>query len=253
MHKIEKLTPKSLYDENPGKLPESLAFLEGHEFHSVAKIRLDGNVNRTLFALFRPKHLDALFEYFSGKIKVVRQVAKAQKKDFAAKLKNKDAALRVVRKRLKSAQADLEQAEALGLDLRAQRDAAQTNALTLAKKLGKPSEEAKELKSVKRELERIKGLFEQKNNENKSLNTQLKNIQAGDRKDKTDLSKALKANAELTTYLNDVKAALLKRGFNLDDAVPETSGMISGSNLLGNTTKMHSNKPFPNGNPGTRR
>ncbi|WP_408602014.1 hypothetical protein [Pseudomonas sp. PLMAX] len=245
MHKIEKLTPKSFYKENPGKLPESLALLDGREFHSVAKIRLDGNVNRTLFALFRPKHLDALFEYFNGKIKVVRQAAKAQKKDSAAKLKIKDAALRVVRKKLKTAQADLEQAEDLVQDLRAERDEAITKVQALSKKQGKPSEEAKELKAVKSELERIKGLFEQKNSENKSLNTQLKNFQAGDQKDKNDLSKALKANADLTKFISDLRAALVGSGVKLEEIAPEKSGMSTpGTVLSGSTIKITWPKPY---------
>lgn len=238
-NKNERLT-KAYYDRNPKDLPQEL---KDHDFYAVNKIRLNGNDNRTTLFEFRPKQFKAL-------LGSIDQTVKKLVSDATKKLRRKQKELK---SDLKSANESVVNLEAALDETIAERDEALAQVRVLSKKPSRASDDAKELKQVKRELERIKGLFEQKNNENKSLNTQLKNLQAGDQKDKTDLSKALKANADLTKYLDSVRAELVKLGVNPDDFVPENSGMVSGSDWLDKPTLLHSNKPFPSGNPGTRR
>lgn len=235
----ERLT-KDYLERNPKELPKEL---KGLDFFAVNKIRLNGNENRTTLFEFRPKQIKTL-------LGSIDQTVKKLVSDATKKLRRKQKELKA---ELKSANESVVNLDAALDETIAERDEALAQVQELSKKPSRASDDSKELKQLKRELERIKGLFEQKNNENKSLNTQLKNLQAGDQKDKTDLSKALKANADLSKYLEFVKAELLKRGVNLDDAVPENSGMVSGSDWLGKPTLLHSNKPFPSGNPGTRR
>ncbi|WP_415264268.1 hypothetical protein, partial [Pseudomonas serbica] len=175
--------PKGYYKQHPKELPPSL---KGLDFHAVTKTRLNGNNNRTTLFEFLPKQFKALLECIDETVK--RRVSEATKK-LKVKLKGLKSDLKKANESLVDLEESLDEAVA-------ERDEALAQLKQLTKKTSKPAEDLKKVKDLERELQRIKGLFEQKNDENKSLNTQLKNIQAGDQKDKTDLSKALKANAE---------------------------------------------------------
>lgn len=224
--------PKGYYKQNPKELPLSLKSLD---FHAVTKTRLNGNNNRTTLFEFLPKQFKALLEGIDETVK--RRVSEATKK-LKAKLKGLKSDLKKANDSLVDLEESLDEAIA-------ERDEALAQVKQLTKKPSKPAEDPKKVKDLERELQRIKGLFEQKNDENKSLNTQLKNIQAGDQKDKTDLSKALKANAELTKFLNDLTAALVESGVKLEEITPETSGMsTAGTVVSGSTIKITWPKPY---------
>lgn len=224
--------PKGYFKNHPKELPSSL---KGFDFHAVTKTRLHGNSNRTTIFEFLPKQFKALLD---GIEKTIEQVVS----DATKKLRKKQKALKSELKQANVALGDLE--EQLD-EVTAERDEAIAQVKQLAKKPSKASEDPKKIRDLERELERIKRIFEQKNDENKSLNSQLKSIQASDQKEKIDLSKALKSNAELAKFIDDLKAALVESGVKLEESAPETSGMsTAGTVLSGSTIKISWPKPY---------
>ena len=224
--------PKGHFKQNPKDLPPSL---KGHDFYAVTKTRLNGNDNRTTLFEFLPKQFKALLEGIDETVK--KRVSEATKK-----LKIKLKGLKSDLKKANESVVDLEESldEAI-----TERDEALAQLKQLSKKPGQPAEDLKKVKELERELQRIKGLFEQKNTENKSLNRQLKIIKAGDQKDKTDLSKALKAIADLNKFLTDLKAVLVEQKVIPEEVLQETSGMsTAGTVLSGSTIKITWPKPY---------
>jgi chromosome segregation ATPase len=223
---------KDHYDRNPKELPPEL---KGLDFYAVNKIRLNGNDNRTTLFEFRPKQFRALLENIDQTVK--KMVSDATKK-LKAKLKGLKSELKKANESLVDLEESLDEAIA-------ERDEALAEVKLLTKKPSKAAEDPKKVKELERELQRIKGLFEQKNDENKSLNSQLKNLQAGDQKDKNDLSKALKANADLNKFLSDLKAVLVQQKVIPEEVVQESSGMsTAGTVLSGSTIKITWPKPY---------
>ncbi|OPK09788.1 hypothetical protein BZ163_14100 [Pseudomonas sp. VI4.1] len=232
MSNQETRYPKGYFKKNPKELPP---ILKGCDFHAVTKTRLNGNNNRTTLFEFLPKQFKALLEGIDQTVE--RMVSDATKK-----LRKKQ---RTLKSELKQANGALVSLEEQLDETIAERDDALAQVKQLTKKPSKAVDDPQKVKNLERELQRIKGLFEQKSDENKSLNSQLKNIQAGDQKVKTDLSKALKANAELTKFLTDLKSALVESGVKLEEVAPETSGMsTAGTVLSGSTIKITWPKPY---------
>ncbi|MGV6393650.1 hypothetical protein ACTUVN_002347 [Pseudomonas caspiana] len=224
--------PKGYYKNHPKELPSSL---KGFDFHAVTKTRLHGNSNRTTIFEFLPKQFKALLD---GIDNTIEQVVS----DATKKLRKKHRALK---SKLKQANGDMVDVEEQLAQTIAERDEALAQVKQLTKQPGKLVEDPQKVKDLVRELQRIKGLFEHKNDENKSLNSQLKTIQSDDQKIKTDLSRALKDNAELTKSLSDLKAALVESGVKLEEVAPETSGMsTAGTVLSGSTIKITWPKPY---------
>ncbi|MGR6496932.1 hypothetical protein [Pseudomonas fulva] len=224
--------PKGYYKDHPKELPSSL---KGFDFHAVTKTRLPGNSNRTTIFEFLPKQFKALLD---GVEKTIEKAVS----DATKKLKKKQRALKSELKQASEALASVEQE----LDETiAERDEALAKVKQLTRKPSKASEDPKKIKYLERELERIKRLFEQKNDENKKLKSQFQ-IDYGDaQKARTDLIVAQAHNLKLATFLSDINAALEKRGIELEDLMPETSGMISASTILSSsTTKVTTPKPY---------
>ena len=223
---------KDHYDRNPKEVPPEL---KGLDFYAVNKIRLNGNDNRTTLFEFRPKQFRTLLGNIDQTVK--KMVSDATKK-LKAKLKGLKSELKKANESLVDLEESLDEAIA-------ERDEALAEVKLLTKKPSKAAEDPKKVKELERELQRIKGLFEQKNDENKSLNSQLKNLQAGDQKDKNDLSKALKANADLNKFLSDLKAVLVQQKVIPEEVVQESSGMsTAGTVLSGSTIKITWPKPY---------
>lgn len=224
--------PKGYFKNHPKELPSSL---KGFDFHAVTKIRLPGNSNRTTIFEFLPKQFKALLD---GIEKTIEQVVS----DATKKLKKKQ---KTLKSELKQASVALRDLEEQFEEVVAERDEALAQLKQLAKKPSKAVEDPKKVKYLERDLQRIKGLFEQKNNENKSLNSQLKNIQGADLKRKNDLHDALKSNREYSKFIDDLKAALVSSGLKIEDVTPETSGMVSaGIVVSGSTIKITWPKPY---------
>jgi len=253
MAKNDKFYPKGYFDENPGKYPESLEQLKGHEFHSVARIRLGGNENRTLLALFRPKQLAAFFEYLEGEIGKAKKVATAKLRVATNQIRVKDAALKVVRRDLSAARTNLDEVEEALSEAIAKRDKALAQMERLSKKSLQPSADAQELKEVKRELERVKSLFDTQREAKERLEFRFSALQCDYDRDSSALSITQNNNAQLMNNLRVAYDILEAKGISIP-GVEQTSGMVSGSTVLGDSSViMRSNKPLPNGNPGTRR
>ena len=224
--------PKGYYKNHPKELPSSL---KGIDFHAVIKTRLHGNSNRTTIFEFLPKQFKAVLD---GIEKNIEQVVS----DATKKLRKKQKALKSELKQANVALGDL--GEQLNETI-AERDEALAHVKQLTKKPGKAADDPQKSENLERELQRIKGLFEKKNGENKSLNSQLKSIQSGDQKIKTDMSKALKDNAELRKLLDDLKAALVESGVKVEEVAPETSGMSTAGTVLSDSTiKITWPKPY---------
>lgn len=232
MSKQDTRYPKGYYKDHPKELPASL---KGFDFHAVAKTRLPGNSNRTTIFEFLPKQFKALLD---GVEKTIEQVVS----DATKKLKKKQKALKSELKQAGEALVSVEQQ----LDETiAERDEALAQLKQLARKPSKASEDTKKIKHLERELERIKRLFQQKNDEHKRLESQFQ-IDYGDaQKARNDLIMSQAHNLKLATFLSDINAALEKRGIELEDLIPETSGMISASTILSSsTTKVTTPKPY---------
>ena len=224
--------PKGYYKNHPKELPSSL---KGIDFHAVTKTRLHGNNNRTTLFEFLPKQFKALLE---GIEKNVEQMVS----DATKKLRKKQ---RTLKSDLKQANAALGDLEGQLDEAIAERDEAIAQVKQLAKKPIKASEDPKKVKYLERELERIKRLFEQKNDENKRLKSQFQIDYGDDQKIRNDLNKALGDNDYLVKFLAELNSALEKRGIELEDLVPETSGMITASTVLSSsTTKVTTPKPY---------
>lgn len=224
--------PKDYYKSHPKELPSSL---KGFDFHAVTKIRLHGNSNRTTIFEFLPKQFKALLD---GIQKTIEQVVS----DATKKLRKKQ---KTLKSELKQANVALDDLEEQLDEVIAERDEALAQVKQLAKKPSKAVDDPQKVKNLERELQRIKGLFDRKSDENKSLNSQLKSIQGSDQKEKIDLSKALKSNAELAKFIDDLKAALVESGVKLEEFAPETSGMsTAGTVLSGSTIKITWPKPY---------
>lgn len=246
MAKEDKRYDKKYYSQHPTKLPE---ILKGHDFHAVHKTRLGSNQNRTTLFEFNPRQFEAVLESFEKSAKKKAAVTRAKVRRDTDKLKVRLISLKVRLKRARTqAASDAASLENLSETLEAtvaERDEALAQVRVLSKKPSRASDDAKELKQVKRELERIRGRFDEKNNENKSLNDQLKVFQSGVQQDKIDLGKARKANADLTKFLDDLKAALIKNGVISDEPVQESSGMSTpGTVLSGSIIKITWPKPY---------
>lgn len=224
--------PKGYFKDHPKELPSSL---RGLDFHAVTKTRLGGNSNRTTIFEFLPKQFRALLD---GIEKTIEQVVS----DATKKLRKKQKALKSELKQANVALGDLE--EQLD-EVTAERDEALAQVKQLAKKPRKASEDPKKIRDLERELERIKRLFEQKNDENKKLKSQLQADYGDDQKMRNDLHTALGQNDYLVKFLRDINTALEKRGIELEDLLPENSGMITASTVLSSsTTKVTSPKPY---------
>lgn len=224
--------PKGYFKDHPKELPSSL---RGLDFHAVTKTRLGGNSNRTTIFEFLPKQFRALLD---GIEKTIEQVVS----DATKKLRKKQKALKSELKQANVALGDLE--EQLD-EVTAERDEALAQVKQLAKKPSKASEDPKKIRDLERELERIKRLFEQKNDENKKLKSQLQADYGDDQKMRNDLHTALGQNDYLVKFLRDINTALEKRGIELEDLLPENSGMITASTVLSSsTTKVTSPKPY---------
>lgn len=224
--------PKGYYKDHPKELPSSL---KGFDFHAVTKTRLPGNSNRTTIFEFLPKQFKALLD---GVEKTIEQVVS----DSTKKLKKKQKALKSELKQASVTVRDLE--EQLD-EVVAERDDALAQVKQLTKKPSKVSEDTKKLKYLERELERIKRLFEQKNDENKKLNSQRQTDYDEIQKARHDLYTALGQNDNLLKFLGDLNSALEKRGIELEDLIPETSGMVTASTVLSSsTTKVTTPKPY---------
>ena len=66
-----------------------------------------------------------------------------------------------------------------------------------------------------------------------------------DQKIRNDLNKALGDNDYLVKILAELNSALEKRGIELEDLLPENSGMITASTVLSSsTTKVTTPKPY---------
>lgn len=252
MAKQDKFYPQSHFIQNPGKLPEQLEMLDGQAYHSIAKIRLSGNENRTLLALFRPKHLTALFEFFDDKIKRLKLVHKAQKKAADVKLKTTQAALRVSRRDLEEAESELEEAKRILNNTVQERDKALAKVASLQKKPSPSSAAAKEIKALQRELERIKQYGRDQKEKNEGLNVRLSEQATLIDRYYIENQNAGKLNTQLKARLRAVEDVLEAKGIPIP-GVEESSGMISGSDMLQKNVVVRSSKPVPNGNPGTRR
>lgn len=224
--------PKGYFKNHPKELPSSL---KGFDFHAVTKIRLPGNSNRTTIFEFLPKQFKALLD---GIEKTIEQVVS----DATKKLKKKQ---KTLKSELKQASVALRDLEEQFDEVVAERDEALAQLKQLAKKPSKAVEDPKKVKYLERELERIKRLFEQKNDENKKLKSQLQADYGDDQKIRVDLNKALRDNADLAKFLSDITSALAERGIELEDLLPGNSGMISASTILSiNTTNVTTPKPY---------
>lgn len=224
--------PKGYYKNHPKELPSSL---KGIDFHAVTKTRLHGNSNRTTLFEFLPKQFKALLEG-------IEKTGEQMVSDATKKLRKKQ---RTLKSDLKQANAALGDLEGQLHEAVAERDEAIAQVKQLAKKPIKASEDLKKVKYLERELERIKRLFEQKNDENKRLKSQFQIDYGDDQKIRNDLNKALGHNDYLVKFLGDLNSALEKRGIELEDLVPETSGMITASTVLSSsTTKVTTPKPY---------
>lgn len=224
--------PKGYYKNHPKELPSSL---KGFDFHAVTKIRLPGNSNRTTIFEFLPKQFKALLD---GIEKTIEQVVS----DATKKLKKKQ---KTLKSELKQASVALRDLEEQFDEVVAERDEALAQLKQLTKKPSKAVEDPKKVKYLERELERIKRLFEQKNDENKKLKSQLQADYGDDQKIRVDLNKALRDNADLAKFLSDITSALAERGIELEDLLPGNSGMISASTILSiNTTNVTTPKPY---------
>lgn len=224
--------PKGYFKNHPKELPSSL---KGFDFHAISKIRLHGNSNRTTIFEFLPKQFKALLD---GIEKTIEQVVS----DATKKLRKKQKTLRSELKQASVALRDLE--EQLD-EVVAERDEALVQVKQLAKRPSKVVDDPKKVKYLERELERIKGLFQQKNDENKKLKSQLQADYGDDQKMRNDLHTALGQNDYLVKFLRDINTALEKRGIELEDLLPENSGMITASTVLSSsTTKVTTPKPY---------
>ena len=224
--------PKGYYKNHPKELPSSL---KGFDFHAVTKTRLHGNNNRTTIFEFLPKQFKALLD---GIEKTIEQAVS----DATKKLRKKQKTLKSELKQANEALVSIEQQ----LDETiAERDEALAQVKQLTKKPSKASEDPRKVKYLERELERIKGLFEQKSNENKSLNSQLQNMYGGDQKVRIDLNKALRDNGDLAKFLSELTSALAERGIELEELLPGNSGMTTASTILSSsTTNVTTPKPY---------
>lgn len=224
--------PKGYYKHHPKELPSSL---KGFDFHAVTKTRLPGNTNRTTIFEFLPKQFKALLD---GVEKTIEQVVS----DATKKLKKKQKALKSELKQANDALANVKQERD---ETVAERDEALAQVKQLTRKPSKVSEDTKRLKYLERELERIKRLFEQKNDENKKLNSQRQTDYDDIQKARHDLYTALGQNDNLLKFLGDINSALEKRGIDLEELIQETSGMITASTVLSSsTTKVTTPKPY---------
>jgi len=252
MAKHDTRYPRGYFEQHPKELPE---VLEGHDFFAVTKTRLPGNDNRTTLLEFRPKQLKALVESVQKSARKKASVTSAKLKKAVSELEAKSIQQKV---RLKQARAEADSAASAVEDLEAtldavvaERDAALEQVAMLSKKTRGASDEAKTIKRLEGELQRIKGLWGEKHQENERLDDRLSELCTENDRQRIDLGKTEKANAELTKYLQAVKAALLKKGINLDEAVPETSGMKTSSSVLADSSIIvRTNKPVPGSNPG---
>ncbi len=224
--------PKGYYKNHPKELPSSL---KGFDFHAVTKIHLPGNSNRTTIFEFLPKQFKALLD---GIEKTIEQVVS----DATKKLKKKQKTLKTELKQASVALRDLEEQFD---EVVAERDEALAQVKQLAKKPSKAAEDPKKVKCLEQELERIKRLFERKNDENKKLKSQLQADYGDDQKMRNDLHTALGQNDYLVQFLRDINSALEKRGIELEDLLPANSGMITASTVLSSsTTKVTTPKPY---------
>lgn len=224
--------PKGYFKDHPKELPSSL---KGFDFHAVTKTRLHGNSNRTTIFEFLPKQFKALLD---GIETTIEQVVS----DATKKLRKKQKALKSELKQANVALDDLgEQLD----EVTAERDEAIAQVKQLAKKPSKASEDPKRIRDLERELERIKGLFKQKDDELKKLKSQSQVGYGDDQKIRNDLNKALGDNDYLVKILAELNSALEKRGIELEDLLPENSGMITASTFLSSsTTKVTTPKPY---------
>ena len=224
--------PKGYYKNNPKELPSSL---KGFDFHAVTKTRLHGNSNRTTIFEFLPKQFKALLE---GIDKTVEQMVSDATKKFRKKQKT-------LKSELKQANVALDDLGEQLDEVTAERDEAIAQVKQLAKKPSKTSEDPKRIRDLERELERIKQLFKQKDDELKRLKSQSQIGYGDDQKMRNDLHTALGQNDYLVKFLRDINTALEKRGIELEDLLPENSGMITASTILSSsTTKVTTPKPY---------
>ena len=224
--------PKGYYKNNPKELPSSL---KGFDFHAVTKTRLHGNSNRTTIFEFLPKQFKALLE---GIDKTVEQMVSDATKKFRKKQKT-------LKSELKQANVALDDLGEQLDEVTAERDEAIAQVKQLAKKPSKTSEDPKRIRDLERELERIKQLFKQKDDELKRLKSQSQIGHGDDQKMRNDLHTALGQNDYLVKFLRDINTALEKRGIELEDLLPENSGMITASTILSSsTTKVTTPKPY---------
>lgn len=244
------LYPKGYYDENPGKLPESLQILEGHDFHSITKMREAGNQNRTTLVQFRPKHIQALFEGFEGKLKKKSQVAKALEKKAAKELKAKEKELKLALQAASTAQCELEEIEETLEAAKSERDTAQAKVETLTTKSKQPSANAKELRELKGAHTTLRANATELAQKNLRLDGRLRDLQSESEQLKIDLRNADKANEQLRINLQIAEDLMKAKGIHLPEA-EESTGMRSASGVLGDSIALiRGNKAYPGSNGG---
>lgn len=248
------LYPKGYYDENPRELPESLQVLKGHDFHSITKMREAGNQNRTTLVRFRPKHVQALFEAFEGKIKKKSQALKTLEKKTAKERKAKEKELKLALQAVSTAQYELEELEeALGAAKR-ERDIAEAQIESLRKRTNSSSTSvsanAKELKKIKGAHITLRANAAELAQKNLRLDERLRDLQSESEQLRISLRNADKANEQLRNNLQIAEDLMKAKGIRLPE-VEDTSGMRSASDVLGGSVALiRGNKPYPGSHGG---
>lgn len=248
MAKPDKRFDPKFYKSRPDKLPE---LLEGHEFFAVSKTRFPGKENRTTLFEFRPSQFAALIDKLQHAAAIKVSAGKARLKVTTRKLEAKITQLKV---RLRNAVAAAEAAEARADEFEEELGAvqrelekAQDQIKELKKKPRGLSPEAKQIKSLTSENDRIRGLHEDLREGNGRLTMRLSSLQTETEQQRITIHGLERDNKDLERFIK----GLVENGtISLKD-VPATSGMVTaGLALSSSTHKVRSNLPVPGSHPG---
>lgn len=248
MAKPDKRFDQKFYKSRPDKLPE---LLEGHEFFAVSKTRFPGKENRTTLFEFRPSQFAALVDKIQHAAAIKVSAGKARLKVTTRKLEAKITQLRV---RLREAVAAAEAAEAKADEFEEELGAvqnelekAQDQIKELKRKPRGLSPEAKQIKSLTSENDRVRGLYEDQRQANGRLDIRLSSLQTEAEQQRITILGLERDNKDLERF---IKGLVDNGTISLKD-VPATSGMMTaGLAASSSNAKMRSNMPLPGSNPG---
>lgn len=248
MAKPDRRFDQKFYKSRPDKLPE---LLEGHEFFAVSKTRFPGKENRTTLFEFRPSQFAALVHKIQHAAAIKVSAGKARLRVRTRKLEAKITQLKVrLRQAVESAEAAESRADEFEAELGAvqsELEKAHDQIKELKKKPRGLSPEAKQIKSLTSENDRVRGLYEDQRQANGRLDIRLSSLQTETERQRITIQGLERDNKDLEKF---IKGLVDNGTISLKD-VPATSGMVTaGLALSSSNRKVRSNIPVPGSHPG---